>query len=495
MHTSSGMTFAADPLISHREGVSNGKPMERSTERRIWGGRVWRRPFKKTGAKLHHAMVTRQVVSLRRLGGTRAGEMRYGRFLHNTKVSVNALVAGICAPTTARVAGRHVLAIEDTSEINYQSHAGRVRNLGSVGNGTDLGLFVHPLLAVDAEDGACLGLAHLHLWRRTEGASPKYRDLPIEAKESIRWIDTAQAGKKCLSLAANITVVADRECDIYEMWIRVPDERTDLLIRACRDRAADIDASGSLFECISRLPLAGTLRVPVPGRPGKRTAHEASLQVRFGEVTLKRPQHCSDKSAPERITVRAIEVIEEAATVVAGEEPIHWRLLTTHEIASWADAVRCIGYYRQRWHIEQTFRTLKSQGLDIESSLVESGERMEKLVCLALAASVKIMQLTLARDGTSERPATDVFNAEEIEVLHHVSPTMEGRTEKQKNPHPPQLLAWAAWVIARLGGWKGYASERKPGPITMHRGLQAFEGIFIGWKIAIGGREKDVCIR
>ena len=421
--------------------------------------------------------------------------MRYGRFLDNAKVTVKALVAGICAPTSARVAGRHVLSIEDTSEINYQSHAGRVRDLGTVGNGTDVGLFAHPLLAIDADDGACLGLAHLHLWRRTEGASPTYRDLPIEAKESIRWIATAQAGKKCLASAAKITVVADRECDIYEMWARVPDGRTDLLIRACRDRAVDVDAKGSLFECMSRLPLAGTLRVAVPGRAGKRTAHEAALQVRFGEVTLKRPQHCSDKSAPQRITVRALEVIEDADTVVAGEEPIHWRLLTTHQITDWADAVRCIGYYRQRWHIEQTFRTLKSQGLDIESSLVESGERLEKLVCLALAAAVKIMQLTRARDGTSDRPATDVFNAEEIDALHQVSPTLEGRTEKQKNPHPDQSLAWAAWVIARLGGWKGYASERKPGPITMHRGLQSFEHIFLGWSIATAAREKNVCIR
>jgi hypothetical protein len=157
--------------------------------------------------------------------------------------------------------------------------------------------------------------------------------------------------------------------------------------------------------------------------------------------------------------------------------------------------VRCIGYYRQRWHIEQTFRTVKSQGLDIESSLVESGERLEKLVCLALAAAVKIMQLTQARDGTTQRPATDVFSAEEIDVLHQVSPTLEGRTEKQKNPHPRHSLAWAAWVIARLGGWKGYASERKPGPITLHRGLQSFENIFLGWKIAVAAREIDVCIR
>ncbi|MGA8447201.1 MAG: hypothetical protein WB766_18710, partial [Roseiarcus sp.] len=40
---------------------------------------------------------------------------------------------------------------------------------------------------------------------------------------------------------------------------------------------------------------------------------------------------------------------------------------------------------------------------------------------------------------------------------------------KQKNPHPPGSLAFAAWVFARLGGWTGYYG--KPGPIVMLRGL------------------------
>ena len=67
---------------------------------------------------------------------------------------------------------------------------------------------------------------------------------------------------------------------------------------------------------------------------------------------------------------------------------------------------------------------------------------------------------------------------------------MEGKTEKQKNPHPPQTLSWASWVIARLGGWKGYASESPPGPITMLRGLTKFEAQFQGWLLA----HQDVCI-
>ncbi|GAB3382237.1 hypothetical protein [Azotobacter armeniacus] len=76
---------------------------------------------------------------------------------------------------------------------------------------------------------------------------------------------------------------------------------------------------------------------------------------------------------------------------------MHWRLLTTHEVDDLAQACQCIQWYCQRWHIEQLFRTLERQGLDIESSLVEDGGRLEKLEVLATSAAVRTLQLTLAR--------------------------------------------------------------------------------------------------
>ena len=410
-------------------------------------------------------------------------------------MSPTALVQGACADVGERSAGRHVLAIQDTTEINYQAHAGRVSGLGTVGNGTDVGFFLHPVLVVDAQERACLGLAHLHLWQRRQGKAANYRALPIEAKESHRWISAIEAGRERLAPAAKITVVADREADIFEMWSRLPNERTELLIRASRDRALCTDTGMMLFEWMGRQPVQGSYHVTLPKVAGKRTAHEAVLQVRFAPVTIKKPRHSSDATAPEKLTLNIIEVIEEAGTVVAGEAPIHWRLLTTHAVTTLAQARQCIDWYCQRWHIEQLFRTLKRQGLDVESSLLETGERLEKMVVLASAAALRTLQLTLAREGQTQRPASDAFTADEIELLHHVQPTLEGKTEKQKNPHPLNTLAWAAWIIARLGGWKGYASERQPGPITMLHGLQAFSGIQQGWKLAFGRRSEDVCIR
>ena len=104
-------------------------------------------------------------------------------------------------------------------------------------------------------------------------------------------------------------------------------------------------------------------------------------------------------------------------SVVGDETPIHWRLLTTHRVECLEEALRCVDWYRQRWTIEQLFRTLKKQGLNIESSQVETGEGLTKLACLALQAAVRTMQLTLARDGGSSVQEAEVFNLDETKVL------------------------------------------------------------------------------
>jgi hypothetical protein len=161
-----------------------------------------------------------------------------------------------------------------------------------------------------------------------------------------------------------------------------------------------------------------------------------------------------------------------------------WRLLTTHQVETLSEACQIIRCYCLRWFIEQLFRAMKSDGLDIQASQLESGKALKKLTIMALQVALQIMQLVQERDGKSGVEASIVFKEEEIECLEKVGLQKEGRTPKQKNPYPKRSLAWAAWVIARLGGWKGYLSQYHPGPITMKRGLQAFEQILIGWKLA-----------
>jgi hypothetical protein len=427
-------------------------------------------------------MVDKGTVRARQLARSRAEEVRIARFLANKRVTVAEMMEYCGERIGPLAAGRHVLAIQDTTEVNYQKHAGRAHGLGTVGNGRDAGLFLHPILAVDAESGACLGLIGAKLWLRTTAKAANYRALPIEAKESVRWLEGAETAKQALDLAAHVTMIGDRESDIYEEWVRLPDARFDLLTRACRDRA--LADGGFLFAFTDALPVAHTFRLGLPARPGKRAARTAAMAVRFGSVTIKRPCHCSDPTAPETLTLRVVDVREVAPPASDKEEPVHWRLLTTHAVDSVADAMILIGWYTRRWTIEQLHRTVKRQGLDLEASQAESADALLRLAALAVQVATRCLQLVLARDGATQQPAILAFEPDDLPVLTALLPTLQGRTQKQRNPHPAATLAWAAWIIARLGGWKGYPSESPPGPITMHRGLVQFQAIALGYRLA-----------
>ncbi|MDA0338233.1 MAG: hypothetical protein O2910_00025 [Proteobacteria bacterium] len=166
-----------------------------------------------------------------------------------------------------------------------------------------------------------------------------------------------------------------------------------------------------------------------------------------------------------------------------GAEPILWRIMTTHGVEDAAMALRVVGWYRQHWHIEQFFRTLKQQGLQLEDSQLENAGRLIKLTAIAARAACTIMQLVQARDGRSGQDARITFSPPEIEILHAIQPELEGKTALQKNPHPPETLAWAAWIIAKLGGWDGYPKSKPPSPITFRHGLQYFKSLAHGWRL------------
>ena len=85
--------------------------------------------------------------------------------------------------------------------------------------------------------------------------------------------------------------------------------------------------------------------------------------------------------------------------------------------------------------------------------------------------------------STSYKRLGFAFSAEEIQVLDAINKDLQGKTQLQKNPHRKKTLAWAAWVIAKLGGWTGYASHKPPGPITFHNGLARFQAFAGGWAL------------
>lgn len=463
------------------------------------------RRLDRRGDKILEAMKRQESAIIHQFCQTHPEQAGAYRFFANEDVTEQEVIAAGTQQCAQAVTGRHVLAIEDTTSIDLTAHAGQLSAkdsfIGPLEHSEHVGFFVHPVLVVDAAAEFPLGAAYVHLWNRSWGqptkAERQYKQQPFETKESARWVTSVQASAPALAEAEQVTVVADRESDIYEFLATVPDERTDVLIRACQDRRVDEEVE-RLFAVLAASPVASTYELDIPATP-TRQARRAEMEVRYRQVSLQRPDSAS-KTLPKTVTVWAIETRECASTVPAGESPILWRLLTTHSVQQAGDAHRLIRWYQLRWLIEELFRVIKRQGLNVEASQLQTGQALRKLTVFAIFAALPILQLTLERDGKYGIDSDVMFSEDEVQYQQQLGPTLEGRTAQQQNPFPPRTLAWSAWMIGRLGGWKGYRSQSPPGYITMKRGMERFAQGFIGWRLgqrifsqeANTGQEKDL---
>jgi Transposase DDE domain len=421
-------------------------------------------------------MVLHETVCLRRLAqGNHSEAIRHGRFLANRAVTVEGVIAGWSGQTRLAAEGRHVLALQDTSEIKFATTAEHRRGLGRIKKGNCRGVLLHPMLAVDAESGACLGLASGQVWTRGDGELSPHADRPLSQKESRRWIDTAEAAKPILAAAAMVTFIADRESDFYALWARLPEDRYHVLARVMHDHA--LTSGTTLRRAVADAPVRDTRLIELRER-AERPARQAELCLRFGEAAIRRPRSSREAGLPEAVRLSWVEVVEPAPP--PGQPPLHWLLLTSHAPSTPAQAWQIVAWYQQRWLIEQFFRVMKSQGLNIEDSQLQSAARLEKLVAIAAKAAVIVIQLVQARGG-GEQPASHAFTPTEIDTLAAFEGRFKGKSPLQTNPHRKASLAWAAWIIARLGGWNGYASSKPPGPITFYNGLRYFRACAEGW--------------
>lgn len=430
---------------------------------------------------MHAALVERPCSCIRRLAGRRAQEVRFTRFLRNHSVTAGEMVCHAAAGTAARVSGRDIVVVQDTSELKLGGRRARKNGYGPVGKGGGLGgLLLHTALVLEIGSSALLGLTEAKVWNRDDDKAAPRRLRATADKESQRWLDvTARAGD-VLAAAKSITVISDRESDIYEHFVRRP-SNVHLIVRACQNRRIGTeDASPLLFTFIDGLPEAGRISVKIPAAPGRKE-RIAQLAIRFAPVELRKPLHGAARDLPDTIDLRLVDV-REVSTPEDGK-PVHWRLLTTHAVTSLCEARSMVDLYRMRWTIEEFFRLLKTAGFDIEGADIADPQAMIKLATAAAVAAVTVMQLVKARDGATDQQLTDAFEPDDQPIIEALSKRLEGATALQKNPHPKASLAFASWVIARLGGWTGYYG--KPGPKVMRRGLHDFQRIKYGTTLSL----------
>ena len=445
-------------------------------------------------------MISHGSAVINRLNVGYAAQKAFYRIINNKKWKMEEFCNSLYKECCRRCEGvSHVLCIQDTTELNYGSHSGRISAEDEhFGYGTWKGekncLFAHPTLVVDASNGLPLGFSSLKIWGRGNDSPGKKRTKwkrPLTEKESYRWAESA------LNTAGNIssdvckTIVGDRENDIYEVICCTLESGCEFLIRSSSDRPTTKDGK-RLSEVMDQSPVACVYELPLVGRKGRKR-RTAKMELRFEQVTVLAPPDTSP-DIPKEQKVWCIHTREKQESVPENEEPIEWRLLTSHEVSTVTQALACIEWYRLRWSIESLFRVVKSKGFALEDAQVETGEAMIKLIGMTFTAALHCMMLKTALEKEIENiPAKVVFTDTQLIVMKAVLPSLEpksARYTKGRNPYPQNTLLWGAWIVAKLGGWNGrMTANDRPSHLILKRGWEQLDTISWGVEMVL----KDVC--
>jgi hypothetical protein len=426
-------------------------------------------------------MIKNKTAVLHRISSSRSSYVSNCNLMKNEKVDYLKIFSPIRDQVAQNCEGQDIIVISDTTELNFQRHSNFLKksdpDLGPVGNNIDVGFFSHVSIVCNEKDGTLLGLGDIYNWNRSFDKLDKnqrdYKKLPMEEKESFRWIESATRIKQVFNKANQITLVSDRESDIYREFADVPDyEKYHIIIRSKENRII-LNHDLKLYDFMKTQPILGNIETAIRqtslNQPNTRNA---KLSIRIGEVQIKKPENSIYQNAelPKFATLNCVMAIEEKSS----GSKISWTLLTSRPVNTLQDAIRIIEIYKQRWWIETIFATLKRDGIDYERCELETGRALKNIVVLALYTAVRINQLRLGRNDTRPGSAKIVFTELQIKLIEALIPQFEGKTEKQRNNHPKDTLARVAWLIARLGGWKGYDKESPPGIKTFTLGLDKF---------------------
>ncbi len=204
-------------------------------------------------------MIGKQLVlgrhcSIRQSFSERASQKACYRFLNNKRVSESALIEELSRRCGAITSGRHLLIIQDSTSFNLNKHYYRINKgngIGTIEDNFSLGFFLHASMVIDAFSGSVPGFSDVQLWNRTyDNPLRKYQiaKLPIEEKESYKWIRACEQTKQVYAQAASFTFIEDRDGDIYEQFARITDQRTHFVIRACKNRK--LEGGVKLYETL-----------------------------------------------------------------------------------------------------------------------------------------------------------------------------------------------------------------------------------------------------
>jgi len=446
-------------------------------------------------AQVLSQLAARPTVSIPAACGGRAEMVAAYRFCENENTSFGSVLQPHVDATRQRMAAQSVVVLaQDTTEIDATRPDQQVAGAGPLDGDSRRGALLHAMHAF-TPDGTPLGTLYGTAWVRDEKPAcasltrAERAALPIEEKESCRWVATLQRAReesrRCP--ATQLICVADSEADIYEVLVEgMREPRSgDWIVRACQDRAllcenGQNNGENLVRETVLQQPVLFEKTVHVRGRKAKiacdtrgrrqpRQSREATVVVRAARVTLRPPWRSDRKLPPVALNV----VLVSEVNPPDGDEPVEWLLLTSLPIDTMEQVGQIIQYYCVRWMIEIFFRVLKS-GCRVEERLFEYMDRL--LTCLAVYMIVAWRTLYVCRLGRScpDISCEAIFEPAEWKSVWKV-------VHREAPPDQPPSLGVFVRLVAQLGGYVNRKRADPPGPQTIWLGLQRMHDFATCW--------------
>lgn len=424
------------------------------------------------------------------------------RFFENPKVTADKILARHLLNTEERIlAQEKVVVVQDTSVLNF-SRRQKTKGLGPTGKTEDgfepQGLIFHSTMAF-SEKGLPLGLVEHQIWAREENrdnraklGSYAHHSLPIEKKETFKWIRGLRAAK-ARTVNIPVVMVADREADIFELFDEALRDGIDLVIRLKHDRML-IDEDWGYQRVSERLAtekMKGRIEIEVPGT-GKRKSRVAKLEIRYADIAVSAHgrgiKSQANKDRTHDLSLSVVELFERSPP--AGEPRLYWILLTTLKLKTTQEALEVIRLYRMRWGIELFFKCLKT-GCNVEGCRLQDADKIKKYVSLLSIIAWRILWMTKVNRIDGEKTCELVLTRHEWQALwirKNRRLIKEGKLEPVPPEKPPTVHEAMRW-LAMQGGFLGRKGDGEPGLITIWRGwltlmpaVEMYEALLPGLK-------------
>lgn len=407
------------------------------------------------------------------------------RFFENDKVNSGSMLSSHRDETVARCAPfQTILVAQDTTTINLTNK--QVSGLGRIGEGTLQGFFTHSALAMNTA-GVPLGILYQKTYVRKEGTrlkeyKAKYKKVPIEDKETARWVETIDAVSEQLR-NKQVVVIGDRESDIFDVFKSGQEQGVDLLVRTSWNRLVEDPNAHNLeylFDRAGNGVIVTTYQAEVPIQDEhKNSSHQtriAALTIKTSSFLLRPPKHKRKQIAT--VPLLLLDVSEENPP--ENVEPIHWILTTTLQVKTPEEAIEKVTWYLFRWRIERFHYILKTGAFNVEKLQFETFPRFKKAITLYSVVAWRILWTIYEARGHPDDDARTIFSKEELRIFKF----REGWINE------PITIRDAVTACAKLGGYLGRKNDGPPGVKTLWIGFQKLQDIVYGMMLT---SEKLIC--